>query len=173
MIRQYPDGGRCTTFGTDSGRLWNRNDTQSDFPLFRLGTGECDQQMDIRIPRERFTLIRDTLAEEPARIRDTYQVLKGAPVGVDLEGCRILGITGGEKKAGIYSVLRTLLAQVTSSCSYTDVKMVFLCDGNSPEQRELLETVKWFPHLWDEEKISGMRRTDRRARQDSCWESAR
>ena len=31
MIRQYPDGGRCTTFGTDSGRLWNRNDTQSDF----------------------------------------------------------------------------------------------------------------------------------------------
>lgn len=152
MIRQYPDGGRCTTFGTDSGRLWNRNDTQSDFLFFRLGTGECDQQMDIRIPRERFTLIRDTLAEEPARIRDTYQVLKGAPVGVDLEGCRILGITGGEKKAGIYSVLRTLLAQVTSSCSYTDVKMVFLCDGNSPEQRELLETVKWFPHLWDEEK---------------------
>lgn len=146
MQQQYPDAKECSSYDTVCGRLWNRNEEQSDFMFVRLGKGETELQAQINIPKERFTLIHDTLAGEPARIRDTYQMLKDAPVGVDLNDLKLLGIIGGKNLTEAFAPLRTILVQLAASVNYQDLKIVFICNGADSRQESLLDSVKWLPH---------------------------
>lgn len=152
LCKLYPSTVDCVRYGKDSIGLWNRNDSQDDFLMVRLGLGETNLQKNIRIPQERFTLLDDCLADEPARIAKTYETLKQVPVGVNLEEHSLVGIIGGKGKHGGYKILQTLIAQIAANISYTDVKIVFLCDGNVPDEKRLLEQIKWLPHLWNNEK---------------------
>ncbi len=149
LQEQYPEAEVCASYDTFCGKLWNRNENQSDFLFCRLGSGTCDSLSLISIPKERFTLIRDTLADEPSRIQAAYQLLKNAPIGINLDGLKLLGIIGGENKTEAWSVLRTILVQMAASVNYLDMKFVFLCDERDKEQKKLLDSVKWFPHIWE------------------------
>lgn len=152
LCKLYPSAADCAKYDKNSVGLWNRNDSQEDFLMVRLGLGETNLQKVIRIPQERFTLLDDCLAEEPARIAETYATLKQVPVGVNLEEHPLAGIIGGKGKHGGYKILQILIAQIAANISYSDVKIVFLCDGSVPEEKSLLEQIKWLPHLWNNEK---------------------
>lgn len=152
LCKLYPSTKECVNYGKDSAKLWNRNDSQEDFLTVRLGLGETKLQKNIRIPQERFSLMDDKLAEEPARIRDRYETLKQIPVGVNLEEHPLVGLIGGKDRRGIYEVLQVMIVQIAANLSYTDVKIVFLCDGNQLEEKQLLEELKWLPHLWNNDK---------------------
>lgn len=152
LCRLYPSAADCVKYGRESICLWNRNDSQEDFLTIRLGLGETDLQKSIRIPQERFTLLDDSLAGEPARIKKAYEILRPVPVGVDLNEHPMIGIIGGRDRRGAYPVLQILIAQIAANLSYTDVKIVFLCDGSRQEEKKLLEQIKWLPHLWNNEK---------------------
>ncbi len=151
LFQLYLSGSECCNFTGEDLRLWNHNEHQEDFMTVRLGTGTVPFQAEIRIPKEKFTLIRDDLAEKPAFIRDSYSNLYSAPVCVDLRDKGIVGIIGGTGKAGAYGAAFNIIAQLAANNCYTDVKMVFIY-RDSRENRERFEFAKWLPHVWTEDR---------------------
>lgn len=148
----YPSSEDCLIFDEHSAGLWNRNVNQEDYLYVRLGLGEMPLPKKIKIPQERFTMIDDSLAEEPARIKDAYEKMKNVPVGINLEQHTLVGLIGGKEYEGIYQILKPLIVQTAAAFSYTEMKIVLLCDKKRPGDRKILEDTKWLPHMWNEEK---------------------
>lgn len=147
----YPSANDCVLYEADSENIWNRNSYQKDFGVIRLGLGDIEFQKPIRIPQERFSVLYDSLAEEPARIKKTYEKLHNMPIGVDFCQHPFIGVIGGEEKQGIYQVLQNILIQIGAGFSSTERKVVLFCDGSKPQEQKFLERFKWLPHLWNDE----------------------
>lgn len=132
--------------------LWGRNVSHEDFLYQRLGIGDMPFQVQIAVPKEKFSLIHDSLAGKPAFIKDNYEILHEVPVGIDLLRERLVGVIGGEGKRGAVSVIQNLIAQIGIQNCYTDVKMIFVCDREEADFDGLWGFAKWFPHVWSEDK---------------------
>ena len=149
LNRRYPSAQQCLTYGRKSPQLWNRNTTHEDFLFQRLGLGEQDFQVEITVPRERFSLISDSLQDRPAQIRNEFRKLVNVPVGISLLEHKLVGIAGGR---GATEVMQALTAGIAASHAYTDVKLVFLYDENDKAQLPEWECMKWLPHVWSEDR---------------------
>lgn len=147
----YLPAEECCRYNASHALLWNRNASHGDFLSHRLGIGSMPFQVTVNVPKEKFTLINDSLAEKPAMIQQSYKELHEVPICVDLLQHRLIGIVGGVKKQGAVSVMHSLVAQIAVSNCYTDVKMAFLYDESCDESANW-EYLKWFPHVWAEDK---------------------
>ena len=65
LNKRYLSAGDCCALDEHSPLLWNRNSSHEDYLSVRLGIGEVPFQAPISVPRERFSLINDSLAENP------------------------------------------------------------------------------------------------------------
>lgn len=146
MYRTWLSGKECCAFGREDARLWNHNSRQEDFLTVRLGTGTIPFQAEIAIPKERFTLVKDDLADKPRLIRENYQMLHSVPVCLDIRGRGLIGIVGGAGKEGAYAVAQNIAAQIAAQNCYTDVRMVFFYDQNQAPER--WSFARWLPHVW-------------------------
>lgn len=152
LNRMYPDAQTCLAYNENSSMLWNRNATHEDFLSCRLGQGDMDFQVSIQIPKERFRMERDELAEKPEFIVSNYKTLTKVPILLDLMEHKLVGLVGGQGKKGAISVAKLIAAQLAASNCYVDVKMVFVYDENNSEDYEQWEFAKWLPHVWSEDK---------------------
>lgn len=148
----YPETETCLLYDENSEMLWNRNCTHEDFLSCRLGLGDMDFQASIRIPKEKFRLDRDELIEKPEFIRENYKTLKSVPILLNLLEHKLVGIVGGEGKTGAVQAAKILAAQIAAGNCYTDVKMIFVYDGDNSEDCGQWEFAKWLPHVWAEDK---------------------
>lgn len=164
----YPPASVAVTYGENSVELWNRNRKHDDFLCQRLGTGNLPFQIQIQVPKEKFTLISDELSEKPRVIKEEYSILYGVPVNVDLLANKLIGVTGGEKKRGAFDIVRLLTAQIAANNCYTDVKMVFLYDKNRDE--EDWQYTHWLPHVWSEDKKTRYVASDKSETSDVLFE---
>lgn len=128
--------------------LWGRNYNHEDFLYHRLGIGDISFQVKIAIPKEKFSLIQDSLAEKPELIKENYKILRDVPVGIDLMKHSLIGIAGGDNKSGADPIVYNLSAQIAVQNCYTDVKIVFL--SSSDEWKERWKFALWLPHVWSE-----------------------
>jgi S-DNA-T family DNA segregation ATPase FtsK/SpoIIIE len=131
--------------------LWNRNVYHEDFLTHRIGVGTIPFQVDIQIPKEKFTLINDTLANKPAMIKEEFKDLYDVPVCIDAKKHSIIGVVGGKGKIGALQILRNLTMQIAFSNCYTDVKLIYIYDERKYAKDEW-EYTKWLPHTWSEDK---------------------
>ncbi len=141
----------CCGYNEKQSALWNRNVKHEDFLFHRLGMGDMPFQVNVVVPKERFTLINDSLAEKPRMIKESYKTLHNVPLCVDLKEHRIIGIVGGSKKQGAVDVMHLLVAQIAASNCYTDVKMGFIYDAGE-DDTDSWDYMKWFPHVWSEDR---------------------
>lgn len=148
----YPDVNVCLDYNAESAMLWNRNATHKDFLACRLGRGDIDFQVDIQIPKERFRLDRDELAEKPQFIENNYRTLTKVPILLDLLEHKLVGVVGGKGKKGAVQIAKLMAAQLAACNCYTDVKMIFVYDENNSEDFGEWEFAKWLPHVWSEDK---------------------
>lgn len=151
LRKLYISAEECSAFDENSQLLWNRNKDHRDFLSHRIGIGDMPFQVTVNIPRERFTLLPDDLAQKPAMIQKSYKYLHQVPLCVDLTEHRLIGVVGGEGKRGAIDVMHNLVAQIAVSNCYTDVKMAFVYDGLA-DGTEDWEYLKWLPHVWSEDK---------------------
>lgn len=147
LLTRYPDIQSCARYPWEKKNLWNRNFSHPDFLYVRLGLGELPFQAPITVPKERFSLVNDALAERPREIKKTYETIHEVPVGIDLMEKRLVGLFGNDGKAQAIGVARAMAMQIACNNCYTDVRMVFLY--NETEQREWT-FAKWLPHAWSE-----------------------
>lgn len=152
LNRMYPDAGTCLNYDENSAMLWNRNDTHEDFLSCRLGLGDMDFQVPITIPKEKFRLDRDELAEKPEFIEKNYKTLTRVPILLNLKEHKLVGIVGGQGKKGAVQAAKIIAAQLASCNCYTDVKMIFVYDKDNSEDAGQWEFAKWLPHVWAEDK---------------------
>ena len=151
LYTMYPSSSQCCQFNETSPELWNRNISHSDFFYYRLGTGDIDFQMDIQIPKDKFSLQFDNLKDKPSMIYENYKVLRNVPVGMDFSENNLYGIVGGERKRGVYDIVNNIIVQIASSASYADVKIAFCFDSRKFDSAKW-SYIKWLPHLWSENK---------------------
>lgn len=149
----YMSAETCCRYNSSTPFLWNRNSNHNDFLSHRLGTGSMPFQVQINIPKEKFTLINDSLAEKPMMIQQSYKDLHNVPLCVDLKKHRMVGIVGGPKKKGAVDIMHNLVAQIAASNCYTDVKLAFIYDEGMDNSDEW-EYMRWFPHVWSDDKKS-------------------
>ena len=148
----YPSAQQCVRYGRQEHRLWNRNFTHADFLYTRLGMGDSPFQVEISVPKEKFSLVNDTLLKKPQVIRDQYKMLHQVPVGVDLMKHALIGIVGGAEKRGALQMMHTIVAGITAAHCYTDVKLVFIYREEEYATLEDWECMRWLPHVWSEDK---------------------
>ena len=152
LREMYPDAIHCIHYDRRSVELWNRNFRHEDFLCERVGLGALPFQASIEIPKERFTLVDDSLADQPKQIREKYQYLQDVPVCVDFLEHKLVGIIGGKGRKGCYTVMNDLAAQIAANNCYTDVKMMFIYDESKDAGRPVWEFARWLPHVWSEDK---------------------
>lgn len=148
----YPLSADCCRYTEDSVELWSRNASHEDMLFARLGLGDVPFQVTVKIPKENFDMVNDSLAEKPGMIKERYRLLHEVPVGVDLLRHRLIGIFGGEKKQGAIKVLYNIVAQIAANNCYTDVKLVFAYDEKKYDDSSIWRFAKWLPHVWSEDK---------------------
>jgi len=151
MKKMYPDAVSCCEYNENTACLWNRNSSHEDYLTYRLGIGNIPFQAPIHVPKERFTMINDSLSERPMMIKKSFEILKDVPACIDLMKHKLVGIVGGKGKQGARDILYNLVAQAAVSNCYTDLKMVFIYDEKEDEDGTF-RFAKWLPHVWSEDK---------------------
>lgn len=152
LNRIYPPAQACLSYGRNSVELWNRNYTQEDFLYERLGLGDAPFQVDITIPPEKFNLINDTLQSKPRTLKDEFSTLHNVPIGINLMKEPLIGLIGGYDRQGAISMMHTLTAEIAAAQCYTDVKLVYIYDEENLKHLSDWECMRWFPHVWSEDK---------------------
>lgn len=147
----YQSAEYCCNQNMTSMTLWNRNAMHVDFLKHRLGLGNIPFQVAIDIPKEKFSLINDSLSEKPAMIKESYKELNNVPICVDLLEHRMIGIVSTDGKKGATGIMHSLVAQIAASNCYTDVKMAFVFDEGEEDSSDW-DYLKWLPHVWSEDK---------------------
>ncbi len=141
MIAEYDSGNE---------KLWNRNFNHSDVLTYRLGLGDSPSPVAIEVQKEKFTMIDDALAEKPRMISDRFSVIHNVPVCVNFRERSLVGVIGGSNSWG--QIIKNLIVQIAGNNSYTDVKIALVYDVNRISNPRTWEFVKWFPHVWSEDK---------------------
>lgn len=149
---RYLSAEACCTLDASSPLLWNRNPSHEDFLGVRLGMGDIPFQAEIAVPKERFTLIDDYLAEKPGVIKENLRILRNVPVTVDLLEHRLVGVAGGGSRKNAISAAKSMIAQLAASNSYTEVKIGIVYDERNDLDREAWEFARWLPHVWASDK---------------------
>lgn len=173
LENMYPATDVCVSYTHSTPSLWDRNATHDDFLNFRLGVGNVDFQMQIEVPKEKFTLEEDGLREKPAVIRENFRTLYGVPITIDLGKNRMTGIISNDNHGGAIDIARVLAAQIAANCCYTDVKMVFLYNEDNSADKGNWGFAKWFPHTWSEDKKIRYVASNKRESSDICFELAK
>lgn len=151
LYRLYPSPSECCAYNEYTPELWNRNPTHSDFFYYRLGTGNIDFQVDIQVPKDKFSIQSDNLKDKPAIIYENFKTLRNVPVGSDFSESRIYGIVGGKKSKGSVRVVDNIIIQIAATTCYTDAKIAFCFDSKN-YAGDHWQYIKWLPHVWSENK---------------------
>lgn len=168
----YQSAEVCCRSDMNSTNLWNRNVRHKDFLTYRLGLGDMPFQVNITIPKERFTLINDSLAEKPAMIKQSYQELHDVPLCVNLAEHRMIGVVSTTGKKGATDIMHNLVAQIAACNCYTDVKLAILFDEGEEDSADW-EYLKWLPHVWSEDKHNRYYANNRLQAGDVLYELAK
>lgn len=169
LYRLYPSPAECCMYNEMSPELWNRNYSHSDFLFYRLGTGDIDFQVDIQIPKEKFSMQFDNLKDKPGMIYENFKILRNVPVGINFSEKNIYGIVGGANKRGACDIVNNIIAQIAATSCYTDVKIAF-CFNSNRFDAEQWNYIRWLPHVWSENKKTRYFASNRREAADVFFE---
>ena len=147
MKSRYLPAKECLAYDQNSLALWNRNSLHFDFLAHRIGMGDVPFQVPIKVPEDKFSLLEDALTDKPRYIFDNYKTLYQVPVTVDLLEHPLIGVVGGDSKAGALQVAYLLSAQLAANNCYTDVKLAYAYDSSSSENKGKWDFVKCLPHI--------------------------
>ncbi len=150
MLEQYPTSDEIAgdLFSDNLSRfLWNRNPKFSDFSCVRLGVGDIVIPGGIQVPKERFSVTNDLLAEEPMKLKDKYKIITHVPALIKLSKHKLIGLIGDDNS--ICELICNITIQLATLHSYTDLRMAFLYDES---ESELYRWTRWLQHTYTQDK---------------------
>lgn len=128
-------------------RLWERKPHDADFGSFRLGSGDTNFCMNIKIPNSGFTLETDQFTDLPKQIFDKYSKIHGIPVNYDSMNNPTCGIIG--EKGTRNTLIKNIIVQAATHHCYDELKIVTIYNQ---EDETTFDWVRWLPHSFDNDK---------------------
>lgn len=151
LLEMYPSAQECCQYNENSSGLWTRKMSHSDFLFTRLGLGDMPFQVQINTPEVKFSMVDDELAERPRKIAENFRIMRDVPLGINLDEFGVVGLLYGDQKQRGIQLAQTMIAQVASSNSYTDVKIGILSVKEN-EDEDTWDELRWCPHIWNEDR---------------------
>ena len=173
MHAMYQSAKDCMGYAENTTLLWNRNQRHEDFLYPRLGIGNVPFQAEIVCAKKKFTLYDDSLEEKPRMIRENFNTLYNVPICVSLLKNRLIGVIGGEYLKGAIEVVKNISVQIAANNCYTDVKLVYIYNGQDSANLDKWDFAKWFPHVWSEDKKIRYVASDKNEASDVLYELAK
>lgn len=128
-------------------KLWERRKNDDDFLSIRVGSGQLPLKGKVVYPEERFNLEHDYLEERMYEVAEHEVVLERVPIMVDFLEHFICGVKGPRSQT--LSFIQRIITRISVLHSYDEVKIVLIAQ---PETLAHFESVRYLPHLWDDEK---------------------
>lgn len=129
----------------DSKHLWDRRKEQEDCLQIRIGTGELPLQCDITLPQQHFDLSDDPLRALLNDLREKKYMLKPAPLAINLEKHRIVGVAGMPQETA--AMAAQMLFQLSTQVGYDELKICLV--GRPPKS---LRPFCRLPHTWSDDQ---------------------
>lgn len=128
--------------------LWERTATDSDFLQVRMGAGYAPLCVGVKPPTDvnDFHMERDELEELTDRIIQETHLVDDVPARLDLLKYSSVGVIGNRRK--VTDLLKNLLVSLSTLHFFRDVRIVGVFD---PEEEEEWKSMRWLPHIWDDE----------------------
>ena len=123
--------------------LWERRLEDEDFLNVRVGIGTIPLKVNLSYATEDFSMSTDNLKEELNSIASSASDIPNAPVTISLIERNKLVIIGD--KYNKESLLKSIILQLATYHSYSDLKLVFMIDEDSSD---IWDSIKVLPHLW-------------------------
>ena len=142
LINQYLSSAEIISGQSSDGcSVWSRNIRHDDFLVIRLGTGNVDFSSHLSVPKQRFSLYKDKMAELPHRLYEKYRYIPGSVVTLGMKDINMLGIIG-EKQYTDAAAMNILIQTAALHC-YTDVRIAAFFRS---DETELFSWLRWLPH---------------------------
>ena len=128
--------------------LWERTATDSDFLQVRMGAGYAPLCVEVKPPTDvnDFHMERDELEELTDRIIQETHLVDDVPARLDLLKYSSVGVIGNRGK--VTDLLKNILVSLSTLHFFRDVRIVGVFD---PEEEEEWKSLRWLPHIWDDE----------------------
>lgn len=167
LERRYPP---AATFFGKAGQparvAWNRYFRNPDFLFLRMGLGETDFQIHVKLSGSQKRIVDDKLTENAREMIRELKTLKDIPEGVDFLKVRELGILGEIGEQQVQEILFQLLVQLAACHCYTEVKLTCFYRKEKDSHRRLAEGIRWLHHSWSsDEKVRFLAGDEREAAQ--------
>jgi DNA segregation ATPase FtsK/SpoIIIE, S-DNA-T family len=141
LAYRYPDPDSLWAV-PDGPRLWERQRTDGDFGMVRIGVGPQELAGTLIPPQTKpLDQLEPMCAAALRRFIRTYAVVPDLPVVMALDGFSRVHVRGEVERCR--AMIRALLAQSAIFHAPDDL-LVAVCAG--PHQRAAWEFVKWLPH---------------------------
>ena len=147
----YPHISEYVLDGINNNLLWNRNRMDEDFLKIRIGTANLPCDLDVRIPKDRLSLVDDELKELPKRLKTKYSWLVDVPETIDLREDNCVGIVC-ESMTAREELFLELIMMIAVSISPEDIAIS--CDFSSISEHTI-EAIRFLPHLEFDENNFG------------------
>ena len=131
--------------------LWERLPTDSDFLQVRMGAGYAPLCVEVKPPTDvnDFHMERDELEELTDRIIQETRLVDDVAARLDLLSYSSVGIIGNRSK--VISLVQNMIISLSSLHYFKDLRIVGVFD---PKEEDDWKSLRWLPHLWDEERQS-------------------
>lgn len=130
-----------------SRKVWERTIEDIDFADVRIGLGEQPNDIKLNVPKEKFSLVVDSMKDKPTELRDKYEKVPNMPITIPLKEDVVVGIIGKKKERRI--VLNNMIVQLAGLHSYDELKIIMVCNESQIQE---FEWVKYLPHNWSNNK---------------------
>lgn len=128
-------------------RLWERKPTDKDFASYRIGSGEAEASIKIKIPNTGLVLESDEFTLLPEQIYDKYKIVKDIPIVYNSAEYPTCGLIG-ERKSELAAV-KNIVAQAAVHYSYDEFKIVVIF---SEKESVDFAWMRWLPHTFNDDK---------------------
>ena len=150
VMRANPNIAECVGIASGLRRnLWERTPSDADFLDVRVGMGYEPLCVAVKARQDSssFQMEDDEVKALTDQIIEETKIVDNVPARVSLGEYGSFGIVGDRDKE-IQLVKNMLISLCTSHC-YEDVRLVGIFDDG---ERHIWESLKWLPHMWDDNR---------------------
>lgn len=105
--------------------IYNKNNSVNDSLPVRLGTGNMDFNIEIKIPKEKYSLVSDDLKKLPEKLKRKYSYFTDVPICINLFENQIVGLICTDK-IKLTETINSLLLAAASAMNPQSLKIALM-----------------------------------------------
>lgn len=129
--------------------LWERMPSDRDFLDVRVGMGYEDLCVNVksRADSNGFQMEDDEIRELSEQIVEETRIVDNVPARISLLHKNTVGFVGNRDRT--VKLVKNMLLSLTTAHCFEDVRIVGIFDE---QERAAWESLKWLPHVWDDNR---------------------